>query len=224
MKKLILGLFVGCAVCVGVNAGSYNRSSLITGANLILSNNATITYSDTNVVYWNWSYFPPVSINGITNPAVPPAWVYSGTSNFFALTNYINGGYVTNAFMTNTVNTIYPGWQRDVIAPDNALGDPGSAALVVSTRNLPTGTNLITFTLVRTDGTNSFLGNARTPTESFAFTCAGTGVTNSWFRTNIPTSFAFGGGKIRLHSVLTGNSSENTNSIIDNCYIEWNQP
>lgn len=226
MKKITnwfveLGVGLSLLISGSVHAATYTKENLLNGWNVYLTNNTTTLYYSTNTVYQS----PLGIVSQPFAPVIQNNLYYSWTSNYFIGTGYVNSAWYTNTFQTNLNNFIYKGAFSDVYAYQNALGDPGSAALVLHV--LPdsaTATNNFTIQLRHSDATNSFVGGA---SPVFSVTWA-YDATNSWLRTNIPTSFMQGGGHIRIHSWQTANlaGSGNTNffDLIDQAYLEGNVP
>ena len=193
MKKL---LSLGFALTVTLAASGVQKySEFIAGSDVQLTNNSTLVYTQRNVFF--------KGIDGAER------WAF-GTSN--QPVTVVNGvSYYTNAVQVNA-NIVNPQAWNDVKITDNVNGDVGQFSLsVVCAGQYETNGNRYTFTFIHVpNGNNVDTVNANSVQRiTGTFDVLGA-ATNTVWTTNLPSTFLYGGGKIRLVSVSS------TNSVSDN--------
>jgi hypothetical protein len=202
MKKL-LALALALTSFAASAAVGWDHEYFLNGSNLILSNNQTIIYGQTSVVY--------IAKSGI-------AQILSLTSSNIPVTVVAGTSYYTNAYVSNT-NIVQPQAWNDVDVPYDKNGNVGTPSISVTAACDATGatgaTNALTFTFQRIpDGLNpETVTSAANP---LVFVFAVTGSTNMTFSTNLVSAFCTATEKIRLRSIVSANSTTNFITTIKN--------
>lgn len=200
------------------------------GSIMVITNNATVTYGDTNVFFisglapanayshptltghWSGSSSNFVATTGQNGTNYIPLAAYFTNAAAFNSTNQLAGGYLsnTNILNGNAWNDI-PGWA-------NLRGDVGSGCLsctIIGVGSRPSNvagapTNTIDITFSKSvDGVNFGTDLADRLTWEFA---ANSG-TNGVHTTNFTSSFFTGAKKIRLEKIVTSNVTSGTNVV-----------
>lgn len=241
IKKL--GLAIGISVGLAVSAfadGSptitHVTQSFINGCNLILSNNVTIKYGYTNLLFVNkkgggdnslsntavfYTNAVGVTSNIITSPpaivdvnAYPDLNGNPGTNTSIIIvmnsTNLFLGelGAIPNPNNTNSVNS----WAPSIVAPGVTIG--------------ASSTNTITLTFARTtDGYgNKYIGQqggvvpdsfGTTAPDQFVWSFAAPGASVLVMSTNLPVAFLTATKSIRLVSAVSSTASGSSGVIIN---------
>lgn len=196
MKK-ILFVSVLMVTLLQVRAANFVAQDLLAGSNVLLKDNTTLTFGDTNIYY--------LRPNG--------SYTYSYTS-----TNYVPV-YTNSVLLSNltsvVTNMVSPGAFASSASPGhNFDGTPNSnAALSINGIGVDDGgTNTITVILERSvDGATYDYGT----TFTASFLCGGT--TNKTLCTNIASAFLTGVKTVRIKSIaandVAGNSTNTIKSI-----------
>lgn len=237
MKKLItiIGL---CVVCGAASAQNYVAKNFINGFNLIISNNVTVTYGNTNV---NWAD-SLMNLRWSNQTNYIPATFY-GNGSLTANPEFADTVYWTNAIVNATAPTgnAWKDLPNVWVAKDGKVLD--NLTLFGAIRGLDAGsTNNLTFTVTTLEpapqslfysparlGSGQYLNNngtvlalPGTQSTTFSFTVIPGGLTAVTFKTNLPTAFIQGAGGFRLRTIVSasGGGGTLTNVIVDAFGIE----
>lgn len=186
------------------SAFKYDDQSFINGQNIGLSNNTTILYPGTNVLFVDFS--GNINYQGNNTNA-------AGVQNPFPLADCNiypngNGDAISNVTIAVTMNytNILPGPNQNFTngAATNAFGLG------------PKATNTVTITFYRSvDG--FYFDNSGAAANQFVLVITNSLVNTNGFTfiTNLPTSFTTGARKIRVASILTDNLGSGTGMLLN---------
>ena len=225
MKKLF-SLLVLLALATSAHAGGWVTGKLINGQFLVLSNNYTASYLDTNLFYvdnvgiarWSFTLTNLVPTTGQSGTNFNPAANYYTNTTSFTSTNSLAGGYNTNgggylnAGAFATVEGTADGFGKTT---DNALLSVtcwGLGSIPQNVAGAPT--NTVTVTLVKGTTSTNFASDSVVNYDTLVLAFAGSCQSNAVFTTNIPPTFMTGARRIGVKNITTSNVSSGTNVIL----------
>ena len=232
MKKLFSILLGLCLLSAPAFAGQWTTASLINGQFLVISNNSTTLWADTNVFYvdsygiarWSYQLTNMVPTTGSNGTNFSPAANYYTNAAAFTSTNALAGGYNTNGggYLNPGAFTSAQGWPDAMgKATDNSLLSVtvwGAGSRAVTSAGAPT--NTITLTIVKggTSYTNMATDNVLNY-DTMVLVFAATAGTNATFTTNLPTTFTAGARRIEIAKIDSSNVSSGTNVVFKDISI-----
>lgn len=232
MKKFLSFVLLGL-LATPAFAGKWQYGSLMNGSALVLSNNATVLFNSTNVMYvlpnniatWSFTLTNLVPSTGQSGTNYVPQAFYYTNLQAFTSTNAPIGGYNTNGggYLSDGV---FGAYQSE---PDGYGAPTANSLLSVVVQGPPYAidaiagppTNTITVELfkgVGPDGTN-YATDGVLNYDRFVVAFSGVTVTNAIITTNLPTTFTTGARRIRVGRVASSNVSSGTNTIIKDISI-----
>lgn len=217
MKKLLTLLAVAALPLMGRAQAGFDAYSFLNGWGVIVSNNITVSYGNTNISYIDLSTNLVSSLTNTYYPAI--------TSGGIGFTNQTAIGmpWWTNTFSTNAaISAVLAAWKDVPTWADRNGNTPTDVSIGISGVGFSAGsTNVLTFLFAKENYSGLMVGPGgppRTPpvtllspesitANRLSVPVTFTGTTPVTLVTNLSAQFFGGSGAIRLISIVSDNQT-----------------